>query len=276
VVAKDVEFGYEEPAVVRDFSTTLYRGDKVGIIGPNGSGKSTLLKQVYRVLKPKTGKILIDNEQLDRLSSQALAQKIAVVAQEVPIEFDFSVKEIVMMGRYPYKSLFENDTAKDLDIVLQALEEVDMLSYLDRSFLTLSGGEKQRVLIARALAQTTDFLILDEPTNHLDPGSMLHIMDIIKNLDLTTFAAIHDLNIASLYCDRIFVMNDGYIVKEGTPEDIFEPDFIFEIFGVQVTIDRNPVTQKPQITYIPDYLHDSENSAYSYSMRYPYYHVLEN
>jgi iron complex transport system ATP-binding protein len=263
LVIENLSYEVDDTTIIRDINLAIQPGEFVGLIGPNGSGKSTLLKHVYRVLKPKTGTLLLDNERLGRLSARELARKIAVVAQEVPVEFDFSVRDIVMMGRYPYKGLFEHDTSDDEDIVMEALEEVDMLAYCDRSFLTLSGGEKQRVLIARALAQTTDFFILDEPTNHLDPGSMLHIMNIIKSLNLTTFAAIHDLNMASLYCDRVVVMNNGCLIRQGTPEEIFDPAFIAEIFGVTVATDRNPVTQKPQITYIPDHLHESGVPVYA-------------
>ena len=266
LIIKNLFYNVDQINILKKIDLKIYDGEFVGLIGPNGSGKSTLLKNIYRVLSPKKGKILIDNENINKFSSQDLAKKIAVVAQEVPIEFNFTVKDIVLMGRYPYKNLFDRDTSKDLDIVIHALKEVNMLSYIDRNYLTLSGGEKQRTLIARALAQTTNFLILDEPTNHLDPGSMLHIMNIIKNLKSTAFAAIHNLNIASLYCDRIFVMNNGSIIKEGTPEDIFETDFIYEIFGVNVSIDLNPVTKKPQITYIPEHIEDFKNSSNIYTI----------
>jgi len=243
--------------ILENIHLSVEPGEFVGIIGPNGAGKSTLLKTIYKIIKPDSGRIEIDGRNLNRLNRKELACMMAVVAQETPAEFDFPILDIIRMGRYPYKKIFESDTRNDRKIVCNALAKVGLTGYEHRQFLTLSGGEKQRVLIARALAQTADLLILDEPTNHLDPGATLQIMNIVKDLDITVLSAIHDLNIAALYCDRIVVMKNGCIVKQGTPEDIFNSRFIRHIFNAEVSIQTNPVTGKPQSFFIPGYVEKS-------------------
>ncbi|MDZ5034502.1 ABC transporter ATP-binding protein, partial [Clostridium perfringens] len=189
------------------------------VIGPNGSGKSTLLKNIYRLYKPSSGSILLDNKELSKMKDKDCAKEIAVLAQESNTHFDFTVKQIVKMGRYPYKSVFEDYSKDDLKMVKEMLKKVGLESYSDRNFSELSGGEKQRTLIARALVQNTDFLVLDEPTNHLDIGYQIQLMDLVKSLNITTLAAIHDMNLAAMYCDYLIVMKDGKIKEVGTVEE---------------------------------------------------------
>lgn len=187
----------------------------VGVIGPNGSGKSTLLKCIYRVLKPTGGAVFLDGKSLDGYSYRESARRIAVVAQHNYYNFDFSVRDVVLMGRSPHKRALDRDTAEDYQIVAESLETVGMTSFADRSFSTLSGGEQQRVILARALAQRTPCLILDEPTNHLDIKYQLQLMDLVRGLDRTVIAAVHDLNIAAMYCDRLYAVKDGRVVGQG-------------------------------------------------------------
>lgn len=248
---EQLSYRYSDQAVIDDISIHVAAGEFVGVVGPNGSGKSTLLKNLYRALKPDTGKILLDGEDYDMLNAKKIAQKIGVVGQEHMIPFDFNVDEIVAMGRSPYKKLFDMDTKEDRKIVEQALQNVGLTHLAKTNYLNLSGGERQRVVIARVLAQQTNFLMLDEPTNHLDIQYQLQMFDLIKGLKLTVVSAIHDLNLAALYCDRIYIMKEGRIYTSGTPEEVLTPQLLSEVFGIRAHIIIHPLTQKVNITYLP-------------------------
>ncbi len=259
----DLYFTIEQVEIVKNVNLEVQHGEFVGLIGPNGSGKSTLLKNIYKVLKPCKGTIVINNKNLLEMSNKETARELAVVAQENDNGFDFSVEDIVIIGRHPYKGLFEANTQEDMLIVDRSLDRVGMLRFKSRSFLSLSGGEKQRVLIARALVQETEFLILDEPTNHLDIGYQISIMDLIKNITITTFAAIHDLNIAAIYCDKIIFMKDGRIIRCGPPEKIMTEENLFELFGIEVEISINQRSKKLQISPVPSrYFHERRDVFY--------------
>lgn len=208
----------------------------IGIIGPNGSGKSTFLKCVYRVLKPNGGTILMDGRELESYKVKESAQKLAVVSQHNYYNFEFSVEDIVMMGRAPHKKTMERDNAQDYTIVKEALEKVGMSSYQGRVFSSLSGGEQQRIILARALAQQTESLILDEPTNHLDIKYQLQLLDTVKDLGITVIAAFHDLNIAAAYCDEIYALKAGKVVAHGTPEEVITPQLIRELYEVEASV----------------------------------------
>ena len=212
----------------------------MGIIGPNGSGKSTFLKCVYRILKPTSGEIFFNGKNIDELSFRQTALDLAVVAQHNFYSFDFNVLDVVLMGRSPHKKILERDNKKDYDIAYKSLEIVGLKDFAERSFTTLSGGEQQRVILARALTQETESLILDEPTNHLDIKYQLQIMDIVKSLNLTVIAAIHDLNIAAMYCDRLVALKDGQIVGAGKPKDLLTEKFIKDLYEVDTQIEVLP------------------------------------
>lgn len=237
-------------SIIRDISMNIKNGQFVGIIGPNGSGKSTILKAASRILPPNHGMIRLDGLHLYKLSPKNVAQEMAVVSQETPLTFDFSVEEIVSMGRNPHKGLFQSYTDQDREIVQEALERVGMKGYENRSFMSLSGGEKQRVLIARALAQQAKIIILDEPTNHLDIRHQLQLMNLIKTLNITVLSALHDLNLASFYCDYLYVIHKGKVVGSGTPENVLTKERIREVFGVETEIIIHPITKKPYITFL--------------------------
>lgn len=248
---KDLSYSYGDKKAVDNVSFCVDRGEFVGLIGPNGSGKSTVLKNVYRGLKPKRGSITLDGEDLLKMSYRSSALKMAVVGQENEVPFDFTVEEIVSMGRFPHKKLFDIDTDRDKYIVHHALEHLGMEDLEKRSYLHLSGGEKQRVLIARAIAQESDFLVLDEPTNHLDISYQMQIFDFIKRLQVTVLSAIHDLNMAALYCDRLYVLKNGRVALEGTPEQVLTTENIYDIYGVNSCVEKHPVTGKLSITFLP-------------------------
>lgn len=208
----------------------------VGIIGPNGSGKSTLLKCIYRVLKPTLGAVLLNGRDMQGYSVRQSAQQLAVVSQHHAYSFDFTVREVVLMGRSPHKRAFERDTAEDYRIVQEALETVGMEEKADQIFSTLSGGEQQRVVLARALAQQTPCLILDEPTNHLDIQYQLQMMELLRSLDKTVLLAVHDLNLAAVYCDYLFALQNGKLAGSGTPQELLTPAFIEKVYGVKARV----------------------------------------
>ena len=235
-----IQVSFGSKTILHDISLAIQDKEFVGIIGPNGSGKSTFLKCLYRVLQPSGGKIFFDGTELSSLSHRDTALKMAVVAQHSTVNFDFSVLEMVLMGRSPYKGLLDRDQRDDYEIARHALAQVGLSDFESRNFNTLSGGEQQRVILARALAQRTECLVLDEPTNHLDIKYQLELMTIVKRLDATVVSAIHDLNLAAIYCDRIIALKDGHIVCSGTPQDVLSSDTIRHIYGVSAMVQTLP------------------------------------
>lgn len=239
ISAKDIHLSYGAREILKGVDIHSENGEFVGLIGPNGSGKSTLLKCIYRILKPNAGQIFLDEEELKAMSIKKSARKMGVVAQHNYYNFEFTVREVVMMGRAPRKKALERDNAKDYEIVEEALKTVGMEGFAQRSFSTLSGGEQQRVILARALAQQTPCLILDEPTNHLDITHQLQLMRIVKNLSATVISAIHDLNIAAMFCDRIYALKEGRIIAQGTPREVLTEDFIRQVYQVDAEIAKD-------------------------------------
>ena len=244
-----VSWSVDGRPILKDVSLAVEPGSITGLIGPNGSGKSTLLRCIYRALKPDAGTITLDGNDLIRMDSRETARRVAVVLQEYPSDFQFTVGEIVSMGRNPHKGMFDRDTPADRGIIRDALARVGLAGFSHRNFNTLSGGEKQRVIIARTLAQQASFLVLDEPTNHLDIRYQLETMELVRGLGLTTLAALHDLNIAADYCDLIHVIDSGRIVASGRPSDVLQPDIIAEVFGVGALVGKDSLTGRPRISF---------------------------
>ena len=236
VSAENIRLSYGAEEILKSVSIQAEDKEFVGLIGPNGSGKSTLLKCIYRILKPGSGCVMLDRGPIQDMSYKNSAKKLAVVAQHNYYNFDFSVREVVLMGRSPHKKALERDNAQDYAIVDDALHTVGMERFAERSFSTLSGGEQQRVILARALAQQTPCLVLDEPTNHLDITHQLQLLKIVRNLNVTVISAIHDLNIAAMFCDRIYVLKDGRIVADGTPGEVLTTKLIKDIYQVDSEI----------------------------------------
>ena len=236
IQTRDLEATLSGNHILKGIDFDTQDRELVGVIGPNGSGKSTLLKCIYRVLQPTGGAVYLDGEEIGGMSYRDSALRLAVVAQHNFYNFDFSVRDVVLMGRAPHKRALDRDNAEDFELVRKSLEKVGMLHMADRSFSTLSGGEQQRVILARALAQDTPCLILDEPTNHLDIKYQLQLMDLVRGLDRTVIAAVHDLNIAAMYCDRLFAVKNGRIVGQGTPEALLTPEFIREVYEVDAEL----------------------------------------
>ncbi|WP_028927653.1 ABC transporter ATP-binding protein [Pseudonocardia acaciae] len=225
-------------------------GTVVGLLGPNGSGKSTLLRLLAGLRDPDTGTVRYDDTSLRDLGRRVLARRLAVVEQDVSAHTHVSVRQVVELGRTPFRGRFDALTEHDRRIVDAALERVDVADKQHRSWHTLSGGEKQRTQLARALAQEPREILLDEPTNHLDIRHQLELLDLLRTLDVTCVVALHDLNLAVRYCDHIVVLDHGQVVASGTPETVLTSDLIESVYGVTVLIDREPVTGVLRVTYL--------------------------
>jgi len=236
--------------IVNEISLAVAPGEIVGLIGPNGSGKSTLLRAVYRLLKPVAGYVQLGGDDVWQLSAREAARRTGVVVQETPSDFDFTVREVVEMGRTPHKGLLEADNQRDMTIVTDALRRVNMSAFGERSFNTLSGGEKQRVLVARALAQEPKLLVLDEPTNHLDIRYQLEILNLVRDLGITTLVTLHDLNLAAAYCQRLYLLANGRIATAGAPNDVLTPDWVRTVYGVDAHCGVHPITGQLHLAFM--------------------------
>ncbi|KIR03759.1 Vitamin B12 ABC transporter, ATPase component BtuD [Lachnospiraceae bacterium TWA4] len=251
---KDLCYSIDGTDILKNVSLSIEKGEFVGLVGPNGCGKSTLLKNVYRVYHPNSGDIFLEGDNIKEIKNKEFAQKMAVMVQENSIEFDLTVMDMVILGRYARKKLLQDSSKDDRKIAKHFLDEVGMGGCEGRSFLSLSGGEKQRVLLARALTQEAKMIVLDEPTNHLDIKYQYQIMNILKKQDITVFTSVHDLNIAAQYCDRIIVMKKGVKLADGTPNEIFTRELIRTLYDMDSEITIDPRTGRPQIHYIPEYI----------------------
>lgn len=243
---------------VEDVSFSIGFGEVLGIVGPNGSGKSSLLKLMAGLLRPASGAVFVKGRAVATLTPSDVAGILAVVPQEQPPLFPFSVAETVLMGRFPHRKRgwwnmgVGAETEADLVAVHQAMVETDVLALADRLLSDLSGGERQRVLIARALAQEPDILLLDEPTAFLDLSHQIDICSLVQRLarerHLTVGLVTHDLNVASLLCDRVVMMREGTVRAIGTPAEILRQDILHDVYGCDVMIDRHPQTGRPRVT----------------------------
>ena len=233
-----------------DISLDVPTGSFVGIIGPNGSGKSTLLKTIYRTNKASGGTVYLNGRDMAQMRSKEIARYMAVVSQENSISFDFSVMEVMMIGRYANRSFLEKNAADDTKRCEEALNAVGMLDFKNRSFLSLSGGEKQKVLIASAFARDPELIVLDEPTNHLDVGYQFLILDLLKqHSKATVFTSIHDMNMAMQYCDHIIAIKKGKLFCAGAPQEVLTPENLRELFRVKAELLEIP-GKLPYIRYL--------------------------
>lgn len=233
---KQLNYAINGRDILKDVSIHVKNHKMVGIIGPNGSGKTTLLKHIYRALPAECNKVFIDGKEIEAYTHKQSARKLTVVRQENTSDFDFTVEKMVLLGRAPYRRSFESYTKEDLKFANEALKAIGMEGYHYRSFNTLSGGEKQRVLIARSLAQQADIFVLDEPTNHLDVHYRWSIMSLIRKLNTTVLGVFHELNLAAQFCDELYVLSGGHIVANGPPAQVMTPSLMSKVFGVNADI----------------------------------------
>jgi cobalamin transport system ATP-binding protein len=254
IEADSIFFRYHQDWVLQDVSFRVRKGEFVGVIGPNGSGKTTLLKTLYRLLTPQRGDVLFDHLSLKKMRRGEIAKKIAVVAQETYPAFPFRVIEMVLMGRSPYLGPLMFESPRDLEIAKRAMEWTEILPISQRPIDELSGGERKRVYIARALAQEPDVILLDEPTTNLDIHHQVESLDLVLSLNrekgLTILMASHDLNLASEYCDRLILLQHGKIFHIGPPKEVMTRENIEKVYGCQVWVDRNPVSGMPRVSLL--------------------------
>jgi iron complex transport system ATP-binding protein len=236
-------------ALVDALDLSIERDEVIGLVGPNGSGKSTTLRCVYRALAPTAGRVTLAGEDVRALDRRACARQVAALTQDHHVELDFTVFEVVAMGRAPHRRDHERLSDTETALCHDALARLDVEHLALRSVLTLSGGERQRVLIARALVQEPRILVLDEPTNHLDVRHQLALLGLLRRAGLTTVVALHDLNLAASACDRIAVLQDGRLVAVGTPAEVLTPELVRKVFDVDVAVVTHPTTGATQLLY---------------------------
>jgi iron complex transport system ATP-binding protein len=254
--ASRVSFAYRAgaPRVIDEVSVAVAPGDLVGILGPNGSGKTTLLKLLSGTLTPSAGTIQFDRRPLSGWKRRDLARRIALVPQETHAPFDFTVLDIVLMGRYPHLGAFALEGPADLSIARQALASTGTSAFEDRPFATLSGGEKQRIVIASALAQSPELLLLDEPTASLDLGHQLDVQLLLAGLNrdrgVTMVLSTHDLNLAAALCRHLILLHGGRVVAQGPTEHVLTPDTVRALYGVEADVHRHPAAGHLTVTPI--------------------------
>ncbi|MCF3640516.1 ABC transporter ATP-binding protein [Rhizobium sp. TRM95111] len=234
--------------LVRDVEFSIAAGDRMAIIGPNGAGKSSLLRCLYRAHRPLRGTVHLDGEDINGLAARDVARRIAVVLQEMPADFPFSVRDVAMMGRIPHREGLAGWTDRDRATVAHALDHLGLASLAGRQFATLSGGEKQRVLVARALAQEPRIVILDEPTNHLDIRHQLELLELLRQLGLTIVTTLHDINLAADFATRVAVLKDGRLAAFGTPDSVLGTALLSDVFGVSAVAQSADRTRRFHFT----------------------------
>ncbi|MGC4376805.1 heme ABC transporter ATP-binding protein [Fictibacillus sp. Mic-4] len=254
---ENVTAGYNGKDIVHQVTFSVPKGEFFGIIGPNGSGKTTLLRSISGELSVKSGKLNVMDRPIQSFSSKERARRIAVLPQHNETAFDYSVKETVALGRYPYyEGFFKQSSKRDDEVVEMVMGETGIAQFAEQSLGNLSGGERQRVFLAKALAQEPELLLLDEPTNHLDLSYQMKLLELIKertiDKKLTVVAILHDLNLASLYCDRLMLLNEGKCEALGTPIEVMNDANLKKVYGIPLHRHTHPRVAKPLIALMPE------------------------
>ena len=240
-------------------SLSVERGELVGIIGPNGAGKTTLLNAVNGLVEPSRGTVEVDGDDVDDLGARELARRVATVPQETSLSFAFPVREVVAMGRTPYRSRFERVSSADRVHTERAMERTDVARFADRTIDEISGGERQRVVLARALCQDTSTLLLDEPTASLDINHQIRTLSLVREFvaeGRAACCAIHDLSLAARFCDRLVLLADGRVLAAGAPEDVLTEENVERAFDTRAVVVRHPVTGAVDVTAVEGSLAD--------------------
>lgn len=256
IKVENLSCGYTNELVLDNVSLNVAPGEMVGVIGPNGSGKTTLIKAITGLVKLKSGSVLIDGDNINSVKSYDKAKKIAVVSQQSE-ELYLTVEEYVLLGRIPYYGRFQLfETKEDRSLARKYIEMMGITQYIDHPLNQMSGGERQLAVIARALTQEPKALLLDEPTSYLDITHQAKVLDLVKKLNkklgLSVLIVLHDLNLASEYCDRLVLLNQKKVHKAGTPDEVLRYDIIEEVYKTVVVVRNNPITNKPYIFIVPE------------------------
>lgn len=251
---QSVGFAYNGSFRLEDINLTVKKGDFTGIIGPNGSGKSTIIKLMAGYITPNSGTVYLEGQPLAQVHRKRVARKVAVVSQGIHTDFDFTVEEMVRLGRIPHLGRWQSEGPGDTEAIEQAMELTQIYKFRKRFFNRLSGGEAQRVLVAQALAQQPEVLLLDEPTTYMDMAFQQDLFTLMAELNqggITVVAVLHDINLAALYCQKLVAIRSGRIYTEGTPDEVITGANIEAIYGCKVDINQHPVVNRPQITMLP-------------------------
>ena len=245
---KNISFAYGNKDVLRDISLDINEGDFISIIGPNGSGKSTLIKIMNNIYQPKRGKVILREKAIEQYRTKDIAKEISLVPQEVDINYDFTVEDIVAMGRYPHLKALEAESDKDYKIIEEAMILTNVYDLRDRKVTEISGGEKQRTMIAKAIAQDSNIILLDEPTSSLDMNHQIEIMDFLTKLNkekkLTVITVLHDINLASRYSNKLILIKDGRVIDRGSPAEVVTEENMRDAYNLEAAIDLNRYTNK--------------------------------
>lgn len=245
---KNISFAYGSKDVLKDISLDIEEGDFISIIGPNGSGKSTLIKIMNNIYQPKTGEVILRDKIISSYKIKDIAKEISLVPQEVDINYDFTVEDIVAMGRYSHLKALENESDEDYKIIEEAMTLTNVYNLKDRKVTEISGGEKQRTMIAKAIAQDSNIILLDEPTSSLDMNHQIEIMDFLTKLNkekkLTVITVLHDINLASRYSNKLILIKDGRVIDRGSPAEVVTEENMRDAYNLEAAIDLNRYTNK--------------------------------
>ncbi|HEY9186265.1 MAG TPA: ABC transporter ATP-binding protein [Bacteroidota bacterium] len=250
----NISVNINELKILDNISFNVKKGEILGIIGPNGSGKTTLFKTISRILKPETGNIFLYNKNITSYSEKELSKLISVIPQMINVQFPFTVEEFILMGRFPHSGRYGYSIDTDYEIVNNVIKNNGMDSIRHRRINELSGGEKQRVIIAQGFAQQTNLMLLDEPTSHLDIYYQVQLLNLLdkynKECELTILIILHDLNLAASYCDRLIMMKEGKIFTQGTIEEVLTYQNIEAVYNTPVIVKENPIIHKPHVILV--------------------------
>ncbi len=250
---ENLEVFYNAVRVLKGINLNIEKGCLTSILGPNGAGKTTLLRAISRIID-FFGKITVSEKDIKKLSRREISRLISLVPQDFPQDVEFTAFEVVLMGRYPYTTIFKPFGKEDYKAVIDAMKTTNTLYLKERKFSRMSSGERQRIIIAKALAQETSIMLLDEPTSNLDISHSIKIMRILRRLadkGMIIISSMHNINLASLYSDRIVLLKNGKIFAEGKPEDVITQENIKAVYGIDVLVEKHRITGKPQIAFIP-------------------------
>ena len=249
VVVDSIDWGVKDLTILHEVSADFPSGTVTGLIGPNGSGKTSLLHVIAGLRRPARGAVEVDGEKVHDWPTRARARRIALLEQHATTTLDLTVRQVVELGRIPHRGRWPGPLDEGREQVDEALKLGRVDDLADRRWQTLSGGERQRVQLARALAQEPSLLMLDEPTNHLDLRHQLEFLSTVRDLGITTIAALHDLDLAAAYCDRLVVLQGGHVVAAGPVDDVLSSELVLDVYGVRTTIERHEAAGRVNVVW---------------------------